>query len=179
MRSCLALVALLACSRNEPFEKLDPANEPAPTFAWAQPVQLPPPPPPPPSLPGPVPPPGEIASFLTEAARVAEPWRVTINELADRPQGRRFLGYRLTRVRALAQPLAEELVARLALATSYNDGDVGCVGDPVGIGVARGSMAIEFVEDCGHVYLTEQGHAGRWALFSSEMTVFIRGLRKR
>jgi len=179
MRAGLAMVELLACCRDEPFEKLDLTNEPAPRFAWGQPVHLPPPPPPPPSPPGPVPPPREITAFLTEAAGVADPWRVTINELADGPQGRRFLGYRLTRVRALSQPLADELVARLALATSYSDGDVGCVGDPVGIGVARGSMAIEFVEDCSHVYLTEQGHAGRWALFSSEMAIFIRGLRKR
>ncbi len=123
-------------------------------------------------------PPIEIASFLAKAARTTEPWRVTINELSDRAKGQRFLGYRVTRVRVLAQPLADDLVARLALATSYVDGDVGCVGKPVGIAVARGIQAIHFVEDCSHVYLTEQGHDGRWALFSSEMATFITGLRK-
>lgn len=126
-----------------------------------------------------MPPPEEITSFLAEAVQATEPWRVTLNDLAERPGGQRFLGYRLTRVRALAQPLADDLVARLARATSYTDGDVGCVGDPVGIGVARGGLSIEFVEDCSHLYLDERGHAGRWMLFSSEMAMFIKGLRTR
>ncbi|MEO6772828.1 MAG: hypothetical protein ABI467_07360 [Kofleriaceae bacterium] len=113
---------------------------------------------------------------MAEAAHTTEPWRVTINELADRPGGRRFLGYQLSHVRVVAQPLADELVARLARATSYTDGDVGCVGDPVGVGVARGGLSIEVVDDCSHLYLTEQHHAGRWVVLSSEMATFIERL---
>ncbi|MBL0220226.1 MAG: hypothetical protein IPQ07_40945 [Myxococcales bacterium] len=178
MRSCcFAMVALVACRSDEPLEQLDRPNEPIPNLAWPQPAH--PLPPPPPPQPGPVDPPVEIATFLADAAHTTAPWRVTIHELADRQSGRRFLGYRDQGVRVLTQSLTDELAARLALATSYTDGDVGCVGDPVGIGVARGSLTLDFVEDCSHVYLTEQGHAGRWALFSSEMAVFIRGLRKR
>jgi hypothetical protein len=163
MRSCFAVVALLAGCRDEPFERLDPPNEPVPRPAAVQPV---------------APPPVEIASFLAEAAHTTQPWRVTINELADQPKGERFLGYQLRTIHVLAQPQAEALVARLALATSYNDSPVGCTGDPVGIGLARGSQAIEFVEDCGHIYLTELRHAGRWTMLSSETSRFIRELRK-
>jgi len=180
MRSwCVTLVAVLACRGDEPIgpnDQLDRPNDPARGLAWAPPEQPPPPPPPPP--PGPVPPPVEITSFLAKAAHTTEPWRVTINELADRPGGQRFLGYRLTRVRVLPQPLGDELVARLALATSFIDGDVGCVGNPIGIRVARGSVALEFVEDCSHVYLTKEGHDGRGALFSSEMSTFIKRLHE-
>ncbi len=170
----VALLAVLACTREQPIERLDRPNAAMP-LERAHP-ELPPPPPPP--LPGAVPPPVEITAFLTEAAATTEPWRVTINELAERPRGRRFLGYRITRARVLARPLADELTERLALATSYTDGDVGCVGLPVGIELARGNLALRFIEDCSHVFLTEAGHAGRWALFSSEMRVFILRLRE-
>ncbi len=126
-----------------------------------------------------MPPPAQITSFLAEAAHTAGPWRVTIHQLVDRSGGQRFLGYRDTGVRVLAQPLADDLVARLARETSYLDGDVGCVGDPIGLRVARGSLAIEFVEDCSHLYLTEKGHSGHWVLFSSEMATVIKELRRR
>ena len=149
------MVAVLASCERDPIEQLDRPKDPVPDLA----VAPPPSPPPPPPEPRPVAPPAEIASFLAEAAHATGPWHVTINELAGQaPNGRRFLGYRVKRVRAVAQPLADDLVARLALATSYVDGDVGCVGQPVGIAVARGRLAINFVEDCGHVYQTEQGH---------------------
>lgn len=128
-------------------------------------------------------PPAEIARFLADAAHVTGPWRVSIHELADgerasrAQRSRRLLGHPITRTSALAQPIADDLVARLALSTSYVDGDVGCVGGPVGYTVARGTLSIDFVEDCHHVFLTDRGHEGRWALFSPEMATFLHGLR--
>ena len=156
------------------IEQLERPKDPAPRPERAAPA--------PPPEPRQVEPPVEIASFLAEAAQAPGPWHVTINELAGdelanrAPKGR-FLGYRVTRRRAVPQPLADDLVRRLALATSYVDGDVGCDGLPVGIAVARGSVAINFVEDCHHVYLTERGHEGRWALFSPQMATFLDALK--
>jgi hypothetical protein len=103
---------------------------------------------------------------------------ITIHELSSARGGKRFLGYRMGRQAKLADAAAHELARRLVLDVSYYDaGDYGCVGNPVGIRIARGMATIDVVEDCGHLYLTAAGHEGPWVLLSSDMAAFVSELR--
>ena len=122
-----------------------------------------PPPPPPPSEPSPQPPPQPIATFLRQHAHTPGPWRVTLRDGTRRVE--------------LPSDVANDFVARLALDRSYNDGDIGCVGDEVGVRIMRGEGQLEFVYDCGHVYLDEAKHDGAWVLFSAEMVEYFEQLR--
>lgn len=103
---------------------------------------------------------------------------ISFHDLDARAGGRRFLGYRVRGSRVLSVAHASELATRFMQPTSYYDGgDVGCTGDPVGIRIAAGARSVDVVEDCSHLYLTEEGHDGAWVLLSSDMADHIRTLR--
>lgn len=60
--------------------------------------------------------------------------------------------------------------------TSYVDGDYGCVGDPFGVRLSNGDANLDFVADCGHLFLDEKGD-NHGPLFSPEMIEFLDSLR--
>lgn len=56
----------------------------------------------------------------------------------------------------------------------YADGDIGCVGNPVGYR-SRGGESLDFIVDCGHLALdAKDDHA---AILSSDMIGFLSQLR--
>jgi hypothetical protein len=112
----------------------------------------------------PVPPP--IASFLDAHAADPQPWRITFRE--DHAK----------RTVTLAADVSEEIVARLAEAGTNQDGDIGCVSDdPLHIELQRGDASLSLVFDCGHLYLTPQGHAGPFVILASDFIERIEALR--
>jgi hypothetical protein len=171
----LVIVALSACERT-PGE----TDRATAVVVNAAPVSRvrPPPPPPPPPPPSPQPPPAEVTSFLRASASCTEPWQVMLLEL-DAKRAGPFLGRRIGRHSTLTTAQAEDLIARLVRDSTYVDGDVGCVGDEFGLRIRRGAAVLDLVVDCSHVYFTEHGHEGRWALFSDVMWTHLTALRDR
>lgn len=101
----------------------------------------------------------------------------TLHRLAARNGGTRFLGYRETAKRNLAAAVADELAARLLRDTScVGDGDYGGLGQPIGLSLTRGGATVQLVEDCGHLFLTPEGHDGDFALFAPDMATFVEKL---
>lgn len=104
---------------------------------------------------------------------------MSLHHLDVRDGGRRFLGYRERRRYTINATRASELVTRLLRDDGYVDGgDVGCVGDPIGIRIECAGAVVDVVEDCTHLYLTEAHHDGEWVLLSEEAGTFVRELRR-
>lgn len=101
----------------------------------------------------------------------------TLHRLAVRDGGTRFLGYRETAKRNLTATVAHELAALLLRDTSCMDGgDYGCFGTSIGLSLTRGGATVQLVEDCGHLFLTPEGHLGDFALFEPDVATFIEKL---
>ena len=171
-RWIVALCAL-SCRTEPPLERL-----PAPR-AEIEIKPLPPPPPPPP--PGPPPevtfagPPDELLPVLVQAA---EPPVVRFFDLVESAAEDSFLGYGIQRRKRLEDADARRLVERLAANDSFVDGgEYGCVGDPIGVRIARGDVERDVVVDCGHMYFTTSRHAGRYELLAPEVNQLIYSLR--
>lgn len=106
------------------------------------------------------------------------PPAVTIVELTEGNAHGVFLGYGILRTKPLTDMHAKQLVDKLAADNAFIDGgDYGCVGDPIGLRFARGSILRDVVVDCGHMYLTPSRHDGRFALLAPDVNQFIYALR--
>ena len=128
-----------------------------------------------------MPPPERVATFLREHANDPEPWELTlydvVNDDDDKrgdPRLGRFLGRSALQRRRGDARVVSELAARLGRDSSYVDGDSGCItSEALGVRLVRGSASLDFIYNCGHVYLTPEGHTGTYALFSDEMVSFV------
>jgi hypothetical protein len=176
MRAGLILVlCVVACHRGEPLERLPP-----PRRAFE--IRVAPPPPPPPPPPGAPAPLVTVAGPPDELSPVLEPQDelpvVRLYELTDRGGEDSFLGYGIRRRKRLEDVDARKLVERLSADNSFVDsGDYGCVGDPIGVRIARGDVVRDIVVDCGHVYFTPSRHDGRFELLAPAVNELIYSLR--
>lgn len=156
-----AIVVLVvgACHDDEPLEKLVPV-EPLRTFEAPHSLQPPPPPPPPPP-PQAMPPPPAIAALVRD--RFGAP-SVTLYTFAPDGKGRgEFLGRAIRRSVPLAPAQAAKLIARLAADDAFMDGVYGCTCGGVGVRIEYGDDHVDFVVDCGNVYLADDEQAGSLA----------------
>lgn len=164
-------MSLVACRDEQPLEKLE-----APPAASASVIiRGAPPPPPPPPAPKRTGPPAPIAAVVHGPGATPH---VTLYDLAAR-SGRGFLGHAIERTYRLEPAEALVLIRHLDQREAYlDDGDYGCVGDPLGIHIVRGRATLDLVVDCGHVYLTDRGHEGPFVLLAPEMMELVARLRR-
>lgn len=122
----------------------------------------PPPPPPPPTV---LPVPEEIVTFVRAHATDTAPWKVTLYELpAVKPKPPLFMGAYVQRRHVLGRATSVRAIAKL-LQPIYSDGACGCATDvSTGIRIARGAATLDLVYNAGHLFLTPEGHDGRYVI---------------
>lgn len=152
----IAVLTVAACHRDEPLEKLAPV-EPVRTFQASQPLQPPPPPPPPAERARPAPP--AIAALVRD--RFGAPGVTLYTFAADGEPA--FLDRAVRRVVPLAPAHAAHVVGRLAADDAFGDGMNGCTCGGVGVRIARGEEHVDFIVDCGNVYLEGGAQVGTLA----------------
>lgn len=131
-------------------------------------------PPPPPPLPGPVAPPPQIKEFLRGNTHTPSKIELTLIELGDRSKRfdgpNRFLGRRIVRAIKASDSDGSSILGKLESSESYVHGDYGCVSHGIGIRLTNADVSLDFELNCGHIYFSEKGHEGEFALFSEKVS---------